>query len=149
MDDNQTLSDYAAGEIRATLARRQLTGKELASKLGVSRSWISYRLTGTTEIGLNDLQRIAAALDLEIADLLPAPAQRQTGGSSGIMSYSSSHAERPARARLLAEGCTGPRGDDHLNGRADDDLSAGDIRRSSGSGPRTQRPMWRDAGVTR
>lgn len=93
MDDNQTLSDYAAGEIRATLARRQITGKELASKLGVSRSWISYRLTGTTEIGLNDLQRIAAALSVDIADLLPtnAPVGKPRGGSVHLTSQPATH----------------------------------------------------------
>lgn len=71
MENTQTLSDYAAGEIRAILARNRSTGKELAAKLGVSRSWVSYRLTGTTEITLNDLQQIATALDVEIGDLLP------------------------------------------------------------------------------
>ena len=71
MSNAQTLSDYAAGEIRAELARRQSTGKELAGKLGVSRSWISYRLTGTTEITLNDLDRIARALDIPFTTLLP------------------------------------------------------------------------------
>lgn len=77
MSNSDSLSDYAAGEIRATLARRRIAGKDLAQQLGVSRSWVSYRLTGTTEITLNDLERIARALDVPIADLIPV---RQTGG---------------------------------------------------------------------
>ena len=83
MDETQTLSDYAAGEIRAILARRRSTGKDLAAQLNVSRSWVSYRLTGTTEITLNDLQRIAEALDVPIIDLIPTtqPAGKPRGGS--------------------------------------------------------------------
>jgi transcriptional regulator with XRE-family HTH domain len=86
MDDIQsqsvspfTLSDQAAEELRALLARRRMSGRDLAKRLGVSPSWVSYRLTGTTEIGLNDLQRIAEALDVQVVDLLPAPV-RKAGG---------------------------------------------------------------------
>lgn len=66
-----TLSDQVAEEIRAWMGRRRVTGAALSSALGVSPAWISYRLSGKQEIGLNDLQRIAAALDVEAADLLP------------------------------------------------------------------------------
>lgn len=99
MSEDQTLSDYAAGEIRATLARRQMQGKELAAKLGVSRSWVSYRLTGTTEIGLNDLARIAAALEVSVTDLLPV-----IHSPSGL---SVAHSQEPAGQprRIIGAGC--------------------------------------------
>jgi transcriptional regulator with XRE-family HTH domain len=70
-DSRSTLSDKTAEELRALLARRRLSGRDLARRLDVSPSWVSYRLTGTTEIGLNDLERIADALDVEVAELLP------------------------------------------------------------------------------
>lgn len=78
MSDGKRLSDYVAGEIRATLARGRTTGRELAEKLGVSRSWVSYRLTGTTEITLNDLEKIAGALGVGVSSLLPQEARSQT-----------------------------------------------------------------------
>lgn len=59
------------------LARRRMSGRELARKLHVSPSWISYRLTGTQPIDLNDLAKIADALEVEPADLLPRPVTRQ------------------------------------------------------------------------
>jgi transcriptional regulator with XRE-family HTH domain len=65
------LSRRVAEEIRAMMARRRISGRELARKLGVSQSWVSYRLTGIQPIDLNDLQRIAEALDVTVLDLLP------------------------------------------------------------------------------
>ena len=151
MNETQTLSDYAAGEIRAILARRRSTGKELAETLGVSRSWISYRLTGTTEITLNDLERIARALDVDIADLLPRPAGRRTG-EGGIMSPSS-HAPldpttashpvdpRPAvRRRSAAQPASG-----HEPGPGSSGHRV-DTRRTARQ--RQGRPTWAIGGVT-
>lgn len=62
------------------LTRRRVSGRKLAEQLGVSPSWISYRLTGAQPIDLNDLERIAAALNVEVVDLLP----RATEGHSVI-----------------------------------------------------------------
>lgn len=65
------LSDRVAEEIRSWMGRRRISGAALARALGVSPAWVSYRLTGTQPIDLNDLQRIAAVLSVEAADLLP------------------------------------------------------------------------------
>lgn len=54
------------------LARRRVSGRELARRLGVSSPWVSQRLTGQTTIDLNDLEAIAGALDVPISALLPA-----------------------------------------------------------------------------
>lgn len=70
-EDRTPLSDLVAEEIRVMMIRRRTTGRKLARTLGVSPSWLSYRLTGVQEIGLNDLDRIAAALGVSIRDLLP------------------------------------------------------------------------------
>jgi transcriptional regulator with XRE-family HTH domain len=65
-----TLSDRVADEIRGLLGRRRMSASELARRLKVSRSWVSLRLTGAQEIGLNDLERIAFELDTTIGELL-------------------------------------------------------------------------------
>lgn len=65
------LSDRVAEEIRSWMGRRRISGAALARALGVSPAWVSYRLSGVQEIGLNDLQRIAAVLDVEAVDLMP------------------------------------------------------------------------------
>lgn len=66
-----TLQAYVAAEIRAQLARRQVTQSDLASAVGRSDAWVSYRLSGKQAIDLNDLEQIAAALDVPIYKLLP------------------------------------------------------------------------------
>lgn len=60
------------------MLRRKMTGARLAKQLDVSAAWISYRLTGAQPIDLNDLQRIAEALQVGVIDLLPR-AEREAG----------------------------------------------------------------------
>jgi transcriptional regulator with XRE-family HTH domain len=74
------MSGRVAEEIRALLGRRRMTGRELARRLGVSPSWVSYRLTGTQPIDLNDLDAIARVLDVGIVDLLPRDRRQQVTG---------------------------------------------------------------------
>lgn len=69
------LSQRVAEEIRSWMGRRRMSGAELARRLKVSSAWVSYRLTGTQEIGLNDLEHIATALNVEVADLMPRPSE--------------------------------------------------------------------------
>jgi transcriptional regulator with XRE-family HTH domain len=66
-----TLTGRVAEEIRVVMTRRRFSGARLAKELGVSPAWISYRLTGTQPIDLNDLERIATALGVKVADLFP------------------------------------------------------------------------------
>jgi DNA-binding Xre family transcriptional regulator len=65
------LSEQVAEEIRAILGRRRMSQAALARALGVSPMWVNYRLTGTQPIDLNDLDRIAAVLDVDVTELLP------------------------------------------------------------------------------
>jgi transcriptional regulator with XRE-family HTH domain len=67
-----SLQTYVAAEIRAEMARRRITGQQLAGALGRSNAWISVRLAGKQAIDLNDLERIADALDVSADQLLPA-----------------------------------------------------------------------------
>lgn len=86
-----TLSDRVAEEVRAMLARRRVSGRKLADQLGVSPSWVSYRLTGTQPIDLNDLERIASALNVEVTDLLPRSSEGRVVASSSATNQRSGH----------------------------------------------------------
>lgn len=68
-----TPSDLVANEIRALLAGRRLTHQWLAEALGVSKSWVSYRLTGKQAIDINDMHRVADALGVDVLRLFPSP----------------------------------------------------------------------------
>lgn len=65
-----TLSDRVGGEIRGFLGKRRMSASELGRRLNQSRNWVSLRITGGQEIGLNDLERIAYELDATIGELL-------------------------------------------------------------------------------
>jgi transcriptional regulator with XRE-family HTH domain len=65
-----SLSYKVAEELRVVLARQRRTQRSLADDLGVSVPWVNYRLTGTQEIGLNDLERMAKALKVPLAELI-------------------------------------------------------------------------------
>lgn len=66
-----SLSARVAEEIRVALARQRKSQRALADDLGVSVMWINGRVNCETEISLGDLERIAAALRLPVADLVP------------------------------------------------------------------------------
>src|SRR3954468_1467755 len=69
MTDVTTLSMRVAEEIRVLMVRKRVNQKQLAQRLNVSAMWVSGRLTGQTEIAVNDLPRIASALDVPMAQL--------------------------------------------------------------------------------
>ena len=102
---NPVLSSQVAAEIRAWMGRREIRQTQLAASLGVTDQWLSMRLKGRTPIDLNELQRIAWALDVQVVDLLPGAA-RQAGPTT---LYARQH--RPAREALaprLAEAKPNP-----------------------------------------
>lgn len=97
------LSAQVAEEIRALLARQRRSGRWLASTLGVSQTWMSSRLTGGTPIDLNDLQRIAAALEVHWTELLPA--ERLTAGvgpQADLGTRTNARSSRPAERPTLS-----------------------------------------------
>jgi transcriptional regulator with XRE-family HTH domain len=67
-----TLTQRLALEIKVAMVRHSISGRQLATKLGVSQTWISTRLTGATPIDVNDLERIADAIGVTPVDLLAA-----------------------------------------------------------------------------
>lgn len=68
----ETVSDRLAIEIKALLARRSQSQSALAGALGVPAMWVSDRLSGKTQINVNDLARVAEVLGIEPWDLLRA-----------------------------------------------------------------------------
>lgn len=60
--------DYTAN-VRAEIARRNLTHKAAAGMAGIPWSNFSRRMTGAVSWSTTDLERIAHALDIDVAEL--------------------------------------------------------------------------------
>lgn len=73
---------HAIDMIKSWIGRRDINKSELARRLGVSHTWVTNRLAGHQEIGLAELERIAEALDVEIAELLPRTADRRANDTT-------------------------------------------------------------------
>lgn len=56
--------------IRAQMARKRLSQKDIADHLGVTQPAVSARLSGKTPIDVEELSKIADLLDLSAAELL-------------------------------------------------------------------------------
>lgn len=67
-----SLSARIAEEVRVALARQRKTQRALADDLGVSVMWVNDRVNCVKDISLNDLEKIAKALNVALADLIPA-----------------------------------------------------------------------------
>ena len=60
----QSLADFAAAQLRAEMARREISPTELGLRIGVSETWVRRRMRRQRHISLEDLELIARALDL-------------------------------------------------------------------------------------
>lgn len=89
------LTQRVGEEIRVCMIRRGINGKQLAAQLGVSSAWVSYRLTGSQPIDLNDLERIAIALDVSVMDLLPRDLRSQATVPESLSSIRAGQTTRP------------------------------------------------------
>lgn len=83
MSENATataapMRERIAEEIRALLARKRVSASKLARLMGVTQPYISRRLTGETALDVDDLDRIARALEVTVVDLLPREIRSQT-----------------------------------------------------------------------
>jgi transcriptional regulator with XRE-family HTH domain len=56
--------------VRSLLAERKISDSELARRLNLSQSYFSRRMRGDVAWRTTDLARIAAALHVEVTDLL-------------------------------------------------------------------------------
>lgn len=68
-------SEAVAGQLRAEMARQRVDTRDLATRVGRSRMWVSRRMTGATPLNVEDAHLIADALGIEPAVLL-SPAVR-------------------------------------------------------------------------
>lgn len=78
-----SFGDEAAAEIRAVMARRRMSGRDLARGLGREQSWVSRRLSGATPMTTNDLDEITAVLGMTTVQLvLSMPSGRRAAQES-------------------------------------------------------------------
>lgn len=65
----QTLSARVASAVRAEVARRKISQSEIAGLLGISQASLSRRMTGLTPFDIDEVDKIAAHLELPVASL--------------------------------------------------------------------------------
>lgn len=68
-------------ELRAEVARQGLTQQQLADRLGVRQWWVSKRLRGHVQVSADELVRLAEALGVEPAQLLPKSRRRKVAAA--------------------------------------------------------------------
>lgn len=60
-----TITGSVAAELRAILARQNVSGRTLAARLEVAHTWTARRLTGQTQLTVDDVVVICRALDVD------------------------------------------------------------------------------------
>lgn len=113
MSDERTptrgrLREHVAEEIRVLLARKRISASELARRTGIKQSTMSRRMTGETAFDMDDLEVIAAVLEVEVSELLPQGAR--TGGHRPSPNYRSSTPTRSARSMPRSHATSRPNG---------------------------------------
>lgn len=68
-----TLTELVAAQIRSLLGYRDMRPSELARRIGENDQWMHVRLKGKVPLNLNDMHRIARALDVPVGQLMPPP----------------------------------------------------------------------------
>ncbi len=66
---SEGLARRVAAEIRAEMARQRITQVELANRLTRAQPWVSRRVSGHVPLALDELEQIAAVLDVPLAQL--------------------------------------------------------------------------------
>jgi transcriptional regulator with XRE-family HTH domain len=123
-----TLSYLVGKQIKLQLFLKEMSGRDLAGQLGVSPSWVSYRLSGKQEIGLNDMFAIANALGLKVDDILtPEVVAQAAEGSRTTHGYQTVTGQEPSRPGSIGQ----------VGARPRDNRPAG--HPSTDGGPRTSR----------
>lgn len=85
------LTERVAKELRREMGGSQISGAQIARKLGKSEAWVSYRLNGKQPIDLLDLEAICEVLGVEPVDLV----LLAEGRTKQMNVYSAARAERP------------------------------------------------------
>lgn len=66
---DQTPAQQTAGAVRAELARRRISGREMARELGWSFTTTSRRLSGSSPFDIDELAAVAAFLGMSVSQL--------------------------------------------------------------------------------
>lgn len=64
------LRGQVAEEVRVWLARRRMSGAELARRLGRSQTFVAKRLDGRQAFDVDDLEQVASILEVSAAQLI-------------------------------------------------------------------------------
>lgn len=89
-----------AEEVRALMARRRMSGVQVAKAIGRSQAYMWRRLSGETAFDIDDLEALARVLDVDVTSLFPTQmtAYAQSGGGMYKPDYFRSTG--PSRAHL-------------------------------------------------
>ncbi|MDL9938663.1 helix-turn-helix transcriptional regulator [Gordonia sp. ABSL1-1] len=69
-NDNEAAKQSVAEELRSLMARKQVTGRELARRLGQSdHRWVTNRMNGKTSVAAEDIPLLAAGLGMTPQEL--------------------------------------------------------------------------------
>jgi hypothetical protein len=66
-----SVGEYVAGQLRAEMARRQISVAELARHMDKEDSWLRKRHTGRYGIALDEVPLFAEALGMPVSYFLP------------------------------------------------------------------------------
>ncbi|KGH48248.1 hypothetical protein IN07_03335 [Modestobacter caceresii] len=69
----EELSAAVAAEVRRRLEERGWSGRELSRRTGISQRSVVDKLAGRTAFDLDDVQKVSAALEVPVVDLLNLP----------------------------------------------------------------------------
>lgn len=88
MPDRSTARSRVAAEVRAALARAQVSGNQLAGMLGQSQAYWSRRTTGKVPFDVDDLTAVADLLGVDVrsffTDEEPRPASPDGAPGSSV-----------------------------------------------------------------
>lgn len=101
-----TLTELVAAQIRSLLGYRDMKPSELARRIGENDQWMHVRLKGKVPLNLNDMHRIAQALNVPVGQLMPPPDvaagaadPRTTHGYQSLALVDAIHTSRPVDNR--------------------------------------------------
>lgn len=67
------MPQIVVGEVRANLARRRLSARQAAARLGWSQPYMARRMTGDKAFDVADLAALSQLLEVPIEDFFRAP----------------------------------------------------------------------------
>lgn len=69
----ESFSQTVGATVRAEMARRKITQRQVAEKLGISQTQVSRRLDGTVSFNVDELEAVAQVLGLPVALFVAQP----------------------------------------------------------------------------